>query len=370
MLSLAREGRPGHAELYREFPNERKTELAPKRLVSLTCAALLTGCIFGLSAAAASATTLNGAGSTLVAPIEAEWATAWGTATGNTVNYNPVGSGSGYKDIAQRLVDFGASDAPLSVYSTPPCANCVQVPWALTATGVSYHINGLRLPRNTNLHLTGSVLAKIYLGQISNWADPAIKALNKGASIPNTPITVLWRSDASGDTFAFTRYLSDISGTFGSRVGSSTTVSFPTGVGARGNGGMATALAGANGGIAYIAVSYLIANRLPAVGIKNTAGRYVVPNLSAIEAAASVVHSVPSNNQVTIVDPGKRAKSAYPISTFTYCIVPTTAPQGALLRSFIDYALGAGQHFGPALDFAPLPRDVLAAARGTVNGIG
>jgi phosphate transport system substrate-binding protein len=344
--------------------------LASKRLASLTCAALIAGCIVGLSAAAASAATLSGAGSTLVAPIEAEWATAWGNETGNTVTYNPVGSGSGYKDIAQSLVDFGASDAPLSVYSTPACVNCVQIPWALTATGVSYHINGLRLPRHTNLHLTGKVISEIYLGQITNWDAPAIKALNKGASIPSTPIQVFWRSDSSGDTFAFTRYLSDISGTFAGKVGSSTTVSFPVGVGAKGNGGMATALAGTNGGIAYIAVSYLIANNLPAVGIKNAAGRYVVPNLSAIEAAASVVHSVPAGNQVTIVDPPKRAKSAYPISTFTYAIVPTTAPQGALLRSFIDYALGAGQHFGPSLDFAPLPKDVLAADRRTVNTIG
>jgi phosphate transport system substrate-binding protein len=322
-----------------------------------------------LSTAAASATTLNGAGSTLVAPIEAEWATAWGNSTGNTVNYAAVGSGTGYKDIAGGLVDFGASDAPLSVYSTPPCANCIQIPWALTATGVSYRIDGLRLPRHTSLHLTGSVLAKIYLGQITNWSDPAIRAANKGAHIPSTPITVLWRSDSSGDTYAFTRYLSDVSGAFASKVGSSTAVSFPVGVGARGNSGLATAASGTNGGIAYIAVSYLIAQRLPAIGIKNAAGRYVVPNLSAIEAAAAAVHRIPSDNQVTIVNPPRRAKSAYVISTYTYAIVPTTAPQGGLLQSFISYALGAGQRFGPSLDFAPLPKSVLAAARGTVSRI-
>jgi phosphate transport system substrate-binding protein len=343
--------------------------LRSKRLVSLLCAALLVGCVFAFSSAAASAATLQGSGSTLVAPIEAEWATTWGSSTGNTVTYNPVGSGTGYKNIAQGLVDFGASDAPLSVYSSPPCNNCVQIPWALTATGVSYRIDGLRLPRHTSLHLTGPVVAKIYQGQIKNWADPAIKALNRGASIPSTPISVFWRSDASGDTYAFTRYLSDVSGSFAGSVGSSTTVSFPVGTGARGNSGLATAMSGTNGGIAYIAVSYMIANHLPAIGIKNAAGRYVVPNLTAIEAAASIVHSVPSDNTVTIVNPPKRAKSAYVISTFTYCIVPTSAPQGALLRSFITYALGAGQRFGPSLDFAPLPRKVLAAARATVNRI-
>ncbi|HUA02982.1 MAG TPA: phosphate ABC transporter substrate-binding protein PstS [Solirubrobacteraceae bacterium] len=339
-----------------------------KRLASLACAGLLAGCVFAISAAAASAATLNGAGSTLVAPIEAEWAASWSNATGNTVNYAAVGSGSGEKDIAGGLVDFGASDAPLSVYSGVP-GNLVQIPWALTATGVSYHINGLRLPRGTNLHLSGPVLAQIYLGQITNWDSPAIKKLNKGASIPSTPITTFVRSDSSGDTYAFTRYLSDVSGPFNSQVGSSTTVSFPKGVGEKGNSGMATALAGANGGIAYIAVSYLIAQHLPALGIRNAAGRYVVPNLSAIEAAASVVHHVPAGNQVTIVNPPKRAKSAYPISTFTYAIVPTNAPQGDLLKSFFGYAIGAGQRFGPSLDFAPLPKVVLAAARGTINGI-
>jgi phosphate transport system substrate-binding protein len=339
-----------------------------KRLGRLTCALLLAGCIFGLSAAAASAATLNGAGSTLVAPIEAEWATAWGNQTGNTVNYAAVGSGTGEKDIAQGLVDFGGSDAPLQVYSGVP-ANLVQIPWALTATGVSYRIDGLRLPRHSSLHLTGPVLAKIYLGQITNWSDPAIRAVNKGAHIPSTPITVLWRSDSSGDTYAFTRYLSDVSAGFASRVGSSTAVSFPTGVGAKGNSGLASAVAGTNGAIAYIAVSYLIAQHLPAVGIRNAAGRYVVPNLGAIEAAAAAVHSIPSTNQVTIVNPPRRAKSAYVISTYTYCIVPTNAPQGALLKSFISYALAGGQRFGPSLDFAPLPKSMLAKARATVSRI-
>lgn len=147
------------------------------RLAGLTCVGLLTGAVLAVSASAASAAaTLQGAGSTLVAPIEAEWAAAWDSATGNTVNYAAVGSGTGYKDVASGLVDFGASDAPLSVYSTPPC-NCVQIPWALTATGVSFHVNGIR-----RLHLSGAVLAKIYMGQITNWNNGQIKKLNKGVN--------------------------------------------------------------------------------------------------------------------------------------------------------------------------------------------
>jgi phosphate transport system substrate-binding protein len=337
------------------------------KLVRLTCAGLVAGCVFGLSAAAASAApTLNGAGSTLVAPIEAEWAAVWDTANGTLVNYSPVGSGTGYKDIAASLVDFGASDAPLSVYSGVP-ANLVQIPWALTATGVSYHLNGLK-PRDSVLKLTGSVLSQIYLGKITNWNNKQIKALNKGVKIPSKRITVFWRSDGSGDTYAFTRYLSDVSSQFNSQVGSSTTVSFPVGVGEKGNEGMAQALLGTNGGIAYIAASYLIANRLPAVAVKNGAGNYVVPNLSAIAAAASGI-SVPGGNQLTIVDPGKRRKKAYPIATFTYAFVPTNAPQGALIRSFIGYAITQGQDFGPSLDFSPLPKSVVNADEATLNSI-
>ncbi len=340
-----------------------------KRLASLTCAALLAGCVFGLSSAAASAATLQGAGSTLVAPIEAEWAAAWDSSTGNTVTYNAVGSGTGYKDIANKLVDFGASDAPLSAYSSPPCTSCVQIPWALSATGISFNIHGLRLPRGKALHLTPRVLAAIYLGQISNWNNSQITRLNPGAHIPSTPVTVFWRSDASGDSFAFSSELTDVSPTFRSKVGPSTQPTFPTGVGEKGNGGMASALLGTNGGIAYISVAYLLANGLPAAAIQNNAGKYAVPNLSAIENAASVFHSVPSNNQLTIVNPSKRAKNSYPISTYTYVIAPTNAPQGGLLQQFIGYALAGGQSFGPRLGFAPLPKGVLNAARATLRTI-
>lgn len=345
-----------------------------KRLVSLTCAALLAGCVFGLSSAAASAATLQGAGSTLVAPLEAEWAAAWDSATGNTVTFNPVGSGTGYKDIANGLVDFGASDAPLSAYSSPACSAshgpCVQIPWALSATGVSFHINGLRLPRGKALHLSPQVVSEIYLGQIKNWNSSAITKLNKGAHIPSTPITVFWRSDASGDSFAFSAELSAVSSSFRSKVGATTQPSFPTGLGEKGNGGMASALLGTNGGIAYISVAYLLANDLPAAGIRNNAGNYAVPNLNAIEGAASVFHSVPSTHQLTIVNPSRRARSAYPISTYTYVMVPTGAPQGGLLKEFIGYALSSGgQSFGPRLGFAPLPKAVHNADEAALGSI-
>jgi phosphate transport system substrate-binding protein len=337
-----------------------------RKLLPLTVAVMAIGAMTSFTPAAlAAGGTLNGAGSTLVAPLEAEWASAFANKTGNTVTYQAVGSGTGITDISQRLVDFGASDAPLNPTQASACNSCVQIPWALSATGVGFHIDGI----GHKLKLTGSVLAKIYLGQISNWNDPAIKSLNKGVKLPNLKITPIYRSDGSGDTYAFTNYLTDVSGAWKSKVNFSTSVSFPTGVGQKGNSGVTAALESTDGGIAYIAVSYLIAHSIPAVAVKNAAGRYEYPNLKNIESAAQTVKHVPGNNELHIVNPPKSAKIAYPISTFTYAIVPHGAKQAGLLKQFIKYSLTTGQHFGAALDFAPIPKIVLDAAKNAVNGL-
>ena len=337
-----------------------------KRLASLTCAALLACSVIGLaSAAAASAAPLSGAGSTLVAPIEAEWAAAWAQTTGNPEpTYQAVGSGTGLSDIAKGLVDFGGSDAPLSA-STTPCAGCFQIPWALTATGVSWNVPGIR-----KLNLTGSVLAQIYLGQITNWNDHRITSLNKGEHFPNLAITPIHRADGSGDSYAFTDFLSAVSPAFRTKVGRATKPAFPSGPGGQGNGGMVTVMQQTKGGIAYIAVSYLIAHRLPAAAIQNQARHFEVPNLRNIANAASVGHQA-ANGEIHIVNPPRRAKIAYPISTFTYCILQPTDPlgNGALLKQFVKYALGPGQAFGPALDFVPLPKNIKASDEAAANRI-
>jgi phosphate transport system substrate-binding protein len=332
-------------------------------LAGFGCVGLLACCVLGLGAAAASADTLQGAGSTLVAPIEAEWAAAFDSATGNTVSYNAVGSGTGEKDIANGLVDFGASDAPLSSYSNVP-GNLVQIPWSISAVGVSYHLHGI-----PKIHLTGRVIAGIYVGQIKNWSDSRIKSLNPKINLPNLPITVFHRSDGSGTTYVFTKYESAISPTFRGQIGNSTTVSWPVGPGAKGNTGMAQAVAQTNGAIAYIEVAYLIADRLPAAAIQNAANRWIVPNLGAISAAANVVHSVPANNELNITNPGRGARSAYPISGYTYVMVPTNAAKGALLRQFINYCITGGQQFAPRLDYVPIPGFVRSADQATLNRI-
>jgi phosphate transport system substrate-binding protein len=335
------------------------------KLLTLSVAALAVAASAGFTASASADTTaLNGAGSTLVAPLEAEWASAFASKTGITVNYNAVGSGTGIQDISQGTVDFGASDAPLSTTQAAGCHSCIQIPWALSATGVGYNVKGV----GHKLRLTGPVLAGIYLGQITNWNDARIKSLNPGVNLPNLKITPVFRSDGSGDTYAFTDYLSRISSAWSSKVGpAATSVQFPAGVSGKGNSGVTADLEATNGSIAYIAVSYLIAHHLPAVAIKNAAGKYEYPNLSNIENAAGVVKHVPSDNALHIVNPPKSAKIAYPISTFTYVIAPTTAPNGAALKQFIRYALGAGQSFGQNLDFAPLPKIVKKAANAAVG---
>jgi phosphate transport system substrate-binding protein len=336
-----------------------------KRLVCLSAAAVVATMATGVTASA-SADSLSGAGSTLVAPLEGLWGQGWGPATGNSVSYAAVGSGTGITDITNGLVDFGASDAPLSAAQQAACPNCVQIPWALSATAVGFHLNGVG-----GLHMTGKVLAQIYLGQITNWNNGQIKKLNKKVRLPNRRITVIYRSDGSGDTYAFANYLSHVSSAWNGKVGPpATTVSFPTGIGGKGNSGVTALLANTNGGIAYIAASYLIQQGgLGAVALQNAAGNFEFPNPKNISSAAAAVTSIPANNAVSIVNPPRSAKIAYPLSTYTYVIARHGAGKNALLKQFIGYALTTGQAFGFKLDFAPIPSAIVNAANNTLNSL-
>jgi phosphate transport system substrate-binding protein len=331
----------------------------------LAAAAAIACLATGLTASsAAAAGSLTGAGSTLVAPLEAYWGQEFQHLYGNTVTYAAVGSGAGIAQISARTVDFGASDAPLSSTQAATCNQCVQIPWALTATGIAFHLEGLR-----KLNLTGPIVAEIFLGKITNWNAPAIAKLNKGTSLPNLKITPVFRSDGSGDTYAFTDYLSRISSTWKSQVGNATAVNFPTGVGGKGNDGVTAVVSSTNGAIGYISASYIIAHHLGAAALQNAAGNFEYPNLKNIENAAQSVKSVPANNEMHIVNPPKKYRIAYPLSTFTYAIVPKAAPQKQLLANWIYYAMTAGQKFGAALDFAPIPKVVLKAGVKTVKSL-
>src|SRR6476660_2617561 len=208
---------------------------------------------------------LVGAGSTLVAPLVAQWSNDYAKKTGSTITYGAIGSGGGIAQITARTVDFGASDAPFSPDQADQCKNCVQVPWALAATLVSYNVKGAP----GQLKLDGPVLANIYLGKVTKWNDPSIAALNPGAILPATKITPVYRSDSSGDTYAFSDFLSKSSPEWKSEKGVSTQVNFSTGVGAKGNDGVAAAISRTDGSLGYLAISYVFSNKLAYALIRN-----------------------------------------------------------------------------------------------------
>jgi phosphate transport system substrate-binding protein len=333
----------------------------------LIATAGMIGCMSTLSTAAASAE-IKGAGSTLVAPLMANWISGFEARTNGAikVTYGSVGSGSGIAQITARTVDFGASDAPLTPEQAAACNGCVQIPWALSGVGVGYNIPGVKPGK---LKLTGKVVASIYLGKITKWNDPKIKKLNPGVHLPGMTITPVFRSDGSGTTYAFTHYESKVSPAFRNNIGFSTTVSFPGGVGGKGNAGVTSVVQATKGSIGYIEASYLVAAGLGAAAVQNKAGKFVYPNLKNIEEAASSVKKVPPSNEIHIDDPAKKYKKAYPISTFTYCIVPHGAPKKAELEQFISYALTTGQKYGAALDFGKMPSIVVKAAKGSLASL-
>lgn len=326
----------------------------------------IAGTVGGMAtvATASASAALTGAGSTLVAPLLENWRNGFEIKEGIPVKYAAVGSGAGISQITARTVDFGASDAPLTPEQATACNGCVQIPWALSATGVGYNVPGVK-----KLNLTGKILAGIYFGTITNWNDPKIKKVNPKAKLPNLAITPIYRSDGSGDTYAFTNYLSKISPAWKNEVGYATTVGFKAGVGAKGNSGVTATVVKTPGAIGYISASYLIAAGIHAAAIQNLAGNYEVPNLANIESAASTVKSLPASNAISITNPPKKATIAYPISTFTYAIVPHNAPQKQFLQQFLNYAVTQGQKYGPALDFAPLPKVILNAAKSAIASL-
>ena len=339
-------------------------QLQSKRRIGLAMVVAALAASAALPSAALAGGTLTGAGSTLVAPLEAKWAAGIQASQGITVNYGAVGSGTGISDITSRSVDFGASDAPLTATQQAACGSCVQIPWALTATGIAFNIPGV-----SKLQLTPVLLAQIYLGQITNWDNAALKKVNPGVNLPNLAITPVFRSDGSGDTYAFTDLLSRVDPTWATKVGNATSVSFPVGTGGKGNAGVSAVVASTSGSVAYIAASYIAGNGLNVAALRNAAGKFIYPNLSNIAAAANAFPHVPAGNAMHIVNPPKSAKTAYPLCTYTYVIVPTSTGNASTLTSFITYALTTGQAAGPGLDFQPIPKFVLAAADNTLKQI-
>jgi phosphate transport system substrate-binding protein len=308
---------------------------------------------------------LAGAGSTLVYPLISQWEPDYATKAGVTITYGAIGSGGGIDAITGRQVDFGASDAPLSSDQATACKGCIQIPWALGATVVSYNVKGV----SNNLHLTGPVVADMFLGNITSWNDPKIKALNPGVNLPSTKVTPIYRSDGSGDSFVFSSYLSAVSPEFKSKVGASTQPPFPTGTGAAKNSGVAASIASTDGAIGYVAISYIAADKLNEALLQNAAGKFPVPSVTSIKAAADAVTTAQPDGSIPLVNPPASASGAYPMSTYTYAIVPKSSPKAAALKAFLTYAITDGQAFGPPLGFPALPAAVVASDKTEIASI-
>lgn len=328
--------------------------------ISLVLAAAAAVAVAAVTAGAASAkstaATVNGAGSTFVAPLVTKWMAPVQSALGITLNYNAIGSGGGVAAITNKQVDFGASDAPLSQFS-PTCTTCVQVPWALAATAAIYHLTG-----NQHLKMTGSVLAQIYLGKITKWNAPAIQKLNKGVTLPSTPITVVHRSDSSGTSYNFTDYLSHVSKAWKSGPGTGTAVAWPAGEGLKGSSGVAGGVRSTEGAIGYVDVDYAIVNHLGIMRMKNRSGNYVLPRAAGIKAAAALDTHPAKDGSLSIVNPpkSKKYRNAYPICTYTYVDVQKSSGANAgNLKKLLNWAVNKGQSYGPAIVFEPLPKAVV-----------
>ncbi len=341
-------------------------------LILAAIAALTAAGCGGSSSSGSSATTtasnggvLVGAGSSLVAPLAAQWAGDYSKKKHVTVAYSPIGSGGGIAQVAARTVDFGGSDAPLSPDQTAAAKPVLQLPWALAATLMAYNVPGV----SGHLKLTGPVLAGIFLGKVTMWNDPSIAKVNPGASLPALKIATVHRSDGSGDTFVFTDYLSQISPQWKSKVGNAPDVSWPNGVGSKGNSGVAATILQTKGAIGYVAIGQVMGAHLPYALIRNGAGAYPDPASPAALAAAAAAAKFGSDHSASLVNPPASAAGAYPMSTFTYVIIPTDSPKVEAVKQFIRYAITSGQSFATKLLFAPLPARVVTLDKQALNGM-
>ena len=325
--------------------------------VAVIAAGALT--LAGLAGASAKKDSLQGAGSTFVAPLVAQWQAHYPNAD---VNYSAIGSGAGIAQISARTVDFGASDAPMTPDQFSACHGCVQIPWAFSATSVMYNVSGV----GYGLKLTGPVLANIYLGHIKKWNDKRIRSINKGVNLPDQDIVPIFRSDGSGTSYNFTDYLSRASKEWKRRIGKSTQPAFPAGVGAKGSSGVSAKLQTTPGGITYADIAYAYKFHFKVAKMRNRAGRFLLPGSTTVQAVAKHDEEGPGQQR----DLGRRSaeersEAGYPICTFTWVIVPLKTGKAPALKKFIDWAVTKGQSYGRQLLFIPLPAVVTKAARKT-----
>jgi phosphate transport system substrate-binding protein len=304
---------------------------------------------------------LNGAGATFPDPIYKKWRADYATKTGVQINYQAIGSGGGIKQFTEGTVDFGATDAPMSDEEMSKLkAPAYHIPTVLGAVVITYNLPELAKP----LNLTGEVVAEIFLGKIKKWNAPAIAALNNGVALPNKDILVVHRSDGSGTTYIFSDYLTTVSAPWKSGPGKGKDLQWPVGLGGKGNDGVAGQVAQVPGAIGYIELAYARQKKMPYAAMKNAAGNFVLPTIASVtESAAGIASKLPANSDFRVSLVNAPGKGSYPISSFTFLLVAQTqtdAAKGKKLVDFIKWAIHDGEKDAESLDYAPLPKNVVA----------
>jgi phosphate transport system substrate-binding protein len=313
-----------------------------------------------LSTAPAWAQNINAAGATFPYPIYSKWFDEYHKLHPNVqINYQSIGSGGGIRQLLDKTVDFGASDGPMTDEQLQQAGfKVLHFPTVLGAAVPSYNIPGV----TGELKFTPEAIAGIFLGKVTKWNDPAIAGANPGVKLPADDIVVIHRSDGSGTTYIWTDYLSKVSSEWQSKVGKNTSVNWPVGLGGKGNEGVAGLLKQTPDSIGYVELIYAIQNSLPYGTVKNSSGEFIKASLAGVSAAAAgAAKSMPEDFRVSITNPP--GKEAYPISSFTWLLIPAQIQDPAkktAIKDFLTWMLTSGQQFCEPLAYAKLPKEVVA----------
>lgn len=330
------------------------------RRIALLCVAL--------ALPALGQTTLNGAGATFPNPMYQKWFSEYHKVHPDVqFNYQSIGSGGGIRQVLAQTVDFGASDGPMTDEQLSQAkTKILHIPTVMGAVVPAYNVPGV----SGELKFTPEALAGIFLGKITSWNDPALVKANPGVNLPNQTIIVVHRSDGSGTTYIFTDYLSKVSSEWANGPGKATSVKWPVGLGGKGNEGVAGMIRQMQGGIGYIELIYAVQNNIAYGSVKNSAGSFVKASLESVTAAAASAKSMPADFRVSITNaPGK---DAYPISSFTWLLIPEKskeAAKGKILADFLTWMVDDGQKMTADLTYAPLPENVATKVKGAIKQV-